>query len=144
MARRKQIEGQLSFFDLLDDLEVEQEGDEDGESTLRRDQGAGLQSGDGSVDGPVGQRSDGVAGADGRDAVSVDAAPQVRPRVSPDRHENPAGRGDGPANVPDSQPRVSEASGSDRRAQAHAGGPGSVDGDRGPGIPSVADAAAVS
>lgn len=144
MARRKQIEGQLSFFDLLDDLEVEQEGVEDGESTLRRDQGAGLQSGDGSVDGPVGQRSDGVAGADGRDAVSVDAEPEVRPGVSPDRDDNLGGRGDGPANVPDSQPRVSEVSGSDRGGQADAGGPGSVDGDRGPGVQAVAHDGAVS
>src|SRR5690625_66449 len=115
MARKKrEIEGQLSFFDLLDDLEVEQEGVEDGESTLRRDQGAGLQSGDGSVDGPVGQRPDGVAEADGGDAISVDAEPEVRPGVSADREDNVGGRGDGRASVPDSQPPVSEVSGSDR------------------------------
>src|SRR5699024_1405341 len=40
--------------------------------------------------------------------------------------------------------RSSEVSGSDRGGQADAGGPGSVDGDRGPGIPSVADDGAVS
>src|SRR5699024_5052626 len=74
----------------------------------------------------------------------VDAEPEVRPGVSPDRDDNLGGRGDGPANVPDSQPRVSEVSGSDRGGQADAGGPGSVDGDRGPGIPSVADDGAVS
>src|SRR5699024_6901469 len=132
------------FFDMLDDLEAEQEGVEDGESRLRRDQVAGLQSGDGSVDGPVGQRTMGMTGAERRDAVSVDAEPEVRPGVSPDRDDNLGGRGDGPANVPDSQPRVSEVSGSDRGGQADAGGPGSVDGDRGPGIPSVADDGAVS
>src|SRR5699024_387754 len=145
MARKKrEIEGQLSFFDLLDDLEVELEGGEYGESTLRRDQGAGLQSGDGSVDGPVGQRSDGVAGADGGDAISVDAEPEVRSGVSADRDDNVGGRGDGPANVPGSQPRVSEVAGSDRGGEADARGTGAVDGDRGPGIPSVADDGAVS
>src|SRR5699024_9619008 len=145
MARKKrEIEGQLSFFDLLDDLEVEQEGVEDGESTLRRDQEAGLQSGDGSVDGPVGQRSDSVAGAVGGDALSVDAEPEVRPGVSADRDDNVGGRGDGSANVPDAQPGVSEVSGSDRGGQADAGGPGSADGDRGPGIASVADHGAVA
>src|SRR5699024_2483101 len=81
---------------------------------------------------------------DGGDAISVDAEPEVRSGVSADRDDNVGGRGDGPANVPGSQPRVSEVSGSGRGGQADAGGTGSVDGDRGPGIPSVADDGAVS
>lgn len=141
MARRKrEVEGQLSFFDLLDEVTIEEEGIEDGEPTLRRDEGAGLQSGAGAVDGSVGQRSAGVAAPDSRDSVSVDVEPEVRSGVSSDGDENVGGRSDGTAAVSSGDGRISDVSGSDRDSQNDAGGTGSAEGDRGSPVASVADA----
>lgn len=144
MARRKQIEGQLSIFD-IDDIDLVGNEDEiDDERSIRRDDGAALQSWTGTVDGRVGEQSPGVAGADGGDAVWVDPDPGVRPVVSPDRDENVSGRSDGASTVPRRNESVSDVSGSDGDGWTGTDGTGSTSSGGGSGPATVADATTVA
>src|SRR5699024_11182279 len=144
MARRKQIEGQISIFDVEDVDLFASEDEVDDQRSIRRDDGAGLQSGTGCVDGRVGEQPAGVAGADGRDTVWVDSAAGVRPAVSTDRDEDVGGRGDGATTVPERDQSVSDVFGSDGDGQGNPVGTGSVAGGGGPGAAADADGQAVA
>src|SRR5690625_14949 len=143
MARRKQIEGQLSFFDAIEELNAEFEGADDGESRLRRDDGASLQSGDRDVDARVGQRPDRVADTFGGDTVRGVAERGVRPTEWSDRDEDVSGRGDGTASVSAGEQSVSEVSGGVGGSASSTDGSRPVDGGGRRSISSAADESAV-
>src|SRR5699024_6145995 len=144
MARRKQVEGQLSIFDVEDVDLFGSEEKVDDQRSVRRDDGGALQSGAGSVDGRVGEQSAGVAGTAGGDAVRVDSDSGVRPAVWPDRNQDVGGRGDGATAIPERDQPVSDVSGRDGDGQGSTAGTGSVAGGGGPGPAAVVDAPAVA
>src|SRR5699024_7156375 len=144
MVRRKQIEGQLSIFDVEDVDLFASEDEVDDQRSIRRDDGAALQPEYGSVDGRVGEQPAGVAGTDGRDSHWPDAGAGVRPAVSPDRDEDVSGRGDAATTVPERDQPVSDVSGSDGDGPGVAADSGSFAGGGGSGAARVADGPAVA
>lgn len=144
MARRKQIVGQLSIFDVEDVDLFASEGEIDDQRGIRRDDGAALQSGTGSMDGRVGEQPAGVAGADGRDTVRVDTDSGVRTAVSPDRDEDVGGRGDGATRVPERDQSVPDVFRSDGDGQGNPAGTGSVASGGGPGAAADVDGQSVA
>src|SRR5699024_5697072 len=134
----------LSIFDVEDVDLFASEDEVDDQRSIRRDDGAGLQSGTGFVDGRVGEQPAGVAGADGRDTVWVDSDAGVRPAVLPDRDEDVGRRGDGATTVPERDDSVSDVFGSDGDGQGNPAGTGSVAGGGGPGVSAVAGDQAVA
>src|SRR5699024_2560525 len=136
-------EGQLSFFDAIEELNAEFEGADNGEPRLRRDDGASLQSGDRDVDGRVGQRPGGVADTFGGDTVRGDTERGVRPVVSSDADEDVSGRGDGTASVSASERPVSEVPGGVGGGTSSTDGSRPVDGGGRPAASSAADESAI-
>lgn len=144
MARRnKQVEGQLSFFDAIEELNAEFEGADDGEPRFRRDDGASLQSGDRDVDGRVGKRPERVADTFGGDTVRRVTERGVRSVVSSDADEDVSGRGDGTASVSAGDQPVSEVSGGVGGGSTSSDGSRPVDGGGRSAASSAADEAAV-
>jgi|GEM_PF-1527659 len=139
MARRKQIEGQLSIFDIEDVEFYGSEDEVDDERSIRRDDGTTLQSGTGAVDGRVGEQSAGLAATDGGDPVRVDPNSGVRPAVSPDRDQDIGGRGDGATPVPAGDQPVSDVPGSNDRGAPSPDVPGPVAGGEGSAAATTAD-----
>src|SRR5699024_8379094 len=139
MARRTQSEGQLSIFDVEDvDLSASEDGIDD-QRSIRRDDGAALQSGTGSMDGRVGEQPAGLAGANGRDTVRVDTDSGVRTAVSPDRDEDVGGRGHGATTVPERDQSVPDVFRSNGDGQGDSAGTGPVAGGGGSGAAADAD-----
>src|SRR5690625_536828 len=139
MARRKQIEGQLSIFDIEDVEFYGSEDEVDDERSIRRDDGTTLQSGTGAVDGRVGEQSAGLAATDGGDPVRVDPNSGVRPAVSPDRDQDIGGSGDGATPVTAGEQPVSDVPGSNDRGAPSPDVPGLVAGGEGSAAATTAD-----